>query len=415
LPEKPEIVIPQAAPVIGPVRAHERIEVLDILRGFAVFGILAVNMAMFAAPIQLFAVERHYWSGLDDRIVEYLIFFFGQGKFISLFSFLFGLGLSVQMARAEARGARFVPLYVRRLFVLLGIGLVHAFLIWYGDILVSYALFGFLLLLFRKRSHKTLLVWILIFALVPVVVAGVTWGLAEFGVMPIDSEAQSAGARVVVEQAFRVYAQGTFAEIMAQRAKDVGFVLSQVLFFGTHILAMFLLGLYAGRRRYFHDVGQNLSLFHKVLSRGLPVGLAGNLVGVIASEFAQPDGPSLLMFATTLCFVTGATALCLCYIAAITLLFQRDAWRRRLAPIAAVGRTALSNYLLQSVICTLIFYSYGLGLYGKVGPALGLLFSITIYLAQIALSGWWLTRYRFGPVEWLWRSLTYCQRQPMRV
>jgi uncharacterized protein len=116
-----------------------------------------------------------------------------------------------------------------------------------------------------------------------------------------------------------------------------------------------------------------------------------------------------------LCLVVAAPALALFYASTILLLTQREAWRRRLAPLAAVGRMALSNYLLQSLVCTTIFYSYGLALFDKVGPALGLLLTVAIFLVQVPLSVWWLRRFQFGPVEWLWRSLTYWRVQPLRV
>lgn len=113
-------------------------------------------------------------------------------------------------------------------------------------------------------------------------------------------------------------------------------------------------------------------------------------------------------------YALGGLALALWYASAVVLLVERPAWRRRLAPLAAAGRMALTNYLLQSLVCTTLFYSYGLGLYGRVGPAGGLLLTLAIFGGQLAFSAWWLRRFRFGPVEWLWRTLTYGRRQPLR-
>jgi len=159
-------------PVVGPVPGQERIEVIDILRGVAILGILIVNMGLFSLPEDLPA--HQLWPNMVDRTAEKLILFFAQEKFKALFSFLFGLGLAVQMMRAEARGARFLPLYVRRLSVLLLIGLAHFLLLWDGDILHDYALLGFVLLVFRRRSLKTLLVWASIFLSIPVLFYGLT-------------------------------------------------------------------------------------------------------------------------------------------------------------------------------------------------------------------------------------------------
>ena len=142
-----------------PIAPHERIEVVDILRGFAIFGILTVNLLWFAHPIYIEPAGIDPGSGTVDRVARWLISFFCLGKFYSLFSFLFGFGTAVQMIRAEARGTRFVRLYGWRLCVLLGIGLCHAVFLWAGDILVSYAILGFALLLFRKRRLSTLIVW----------------------------------------------------------------------------------------------------------------------------------------------------------------------------------------------------------------------------------------------------------------
>jgi len=151
------------------------------------------------------------------------------------------------------------------------------------------------------------------------------------------------------------------------------------------------------------------------MSWGLGLGLSGNFGFIVTADWSDPVLPSVMGLVETVFFVIGAPALSLFYAAAILLLVQREGWQKRLAPLAAVGRMALSNYLLQSVICTTIFYSYGLGLYGRVGPAVGVGLTVVIFLIQIILSVWWLRRFQFGPMEWVWRSLTYCKRQPLRA
>lgn len=409
-----------------PISGAERIQELDVLRGFAIFGILLVNMAFFSTPLIYDQAAGTVRFGAPyDRLATWLIRFLAEGKFYTLFSFLFGLGLFVQMSRVEARGVAFVPLYVRRLLVLLLIGLAHAFLVWSGDILVTYALLGFLLLLFRHRSPRSLLWWaaamlvlpLLFYALSTLTLALAVGGANAEGAAQIERSFREAATSNTAraEASVRAFGRGTFAEVMAQRTQDTLQGYAFLPLAAPSVLAMFLLGLYSGRRGVFQDIPGHRPRIRRVLVWGWGIGLAGNLLYATAQEItnrAVPTGLGLLAQAGQ---ALGAPALCLGYAAGLVLLMQHTSWRHRLAPLAAVGRMALSNYLLQSLVCTTIFYSYGLGLFGQVGPAAGILLAIVIYLAQIPLSVWWLRRFRFGPAEWLWRSLTYLRRQPIRI
>jgi uncharacterized protein len=409
--------------VTGPVPGQERIEVIDILRGIAIPGILIVNMGLFSLPEDLPA--HQLWPNLVDRTVEKLILFFAHEKFFTLFSFLFGLSLAVQMMRAEARAARFLPLYVRRLCVLLVIGVAHFLLLWDGDILHQYALCGFILLLFRHRSLKTLLAWAGIFLSIPLLFFGLATRYSITSQVnppvaswvPFDDPVED---QKEIEETRRIYSRGTYAEMIEFRARDLpgelipGIQDTDIVIQDTYILAMFLLGLYAGRRRIFHDVSAHLPLIRRVQRWGLMIGVAGNAAFAVGGSF-DPSPTSVMQNMGSMCLLFAAPAMSFFYASTIILLTRGETWRRRLAPLAAVGRMALSNYLLQSLICTTIFYSYGLALFCRVRPSLGLLLTMIIFLIQIPLSAWWLRRFRFGPVEWLWRSLTYWQRQPMLV
>ena len=394
--------------MIGPVLRQERIEAIDILRGVAILGILIVNMQLFSMP------EGLPVAGTAER----LIYFFAQEKFKALFSFLFGLGLAVQMMRAQARGAHFLPLYARRLGVLFLIGVAHFLLVWDGDILHDYALLGCVLLLFRSSSPKTLLVGAGGLLAIPMLFYGITTYSSITGhVSPqmkewitYENGAEDDGTSDDVSD---THSRGSYTDMITLRASELPRDMSPDTD-DAYVLALFLLGLYAGRRRIFHDVSAHLPFIRRVQRWGLIIGVAGNAALAAGGSF-DPSPMSVTQNVGRLCLVVAAPALMLFYASTIILLTQRETWRRRLAPLAAVGRTALSNYLLQSLICTTIFYSYGLALFGKVSPSLGLLFTITIFLIQIPLSVWWLRRFQFGPIEWLWRSLTYWQRQPMRV
>ncbi len=409
---------------IGPVALSERIQVIDTLRGFALFGILLVNMHLFSHPVQELLIGYDDVGPLLDRVAAWGIQVLAESKFYPIFSFLFGLGFALQIQRAEERGASFVPLYLRRLFILLLIGLAHAAFVWVGDILVLYAVLGAILLLFfRKRSPRTLLVWAGVFLAVSVLLPAGLSGLALLAKLtPAGAAEVSAGfaesdtgLRADAAQAALVYATGSFAEITVQRLSDLRLMYSVAIFLAFNAFAMFLLGLYAGRRNIFRNISAHTPLLKKIFWWGLALGVSSSLTHALVShgpEFALPTWLDVLAdSARTL----GAPVLALSYIAGLTLLLQHDAWRARLEPLAAVGRMALTNYLLQSLIATTLFYGYGFGLFGQVGPGLGLLFSIAIFALQIPLSVWWLRHFQYGPVEWLWRTLTYLRWQPIKL
>ena len=422
---------PDLPPILSSLRPHrpapvapaERIETLDVLRGFALFGILLVNMALFSRPIYELMLGGQAWGTQVDVVLDWVVRILAEGSFYPLFSFLFGLGAALQMKRFEERGAGFVSLYVRRLLVLLGIGLGHAFLLWEGDILVLYSVMGFLLLAFCRCQPRTLLVWTAVFLVIPVLIYAALWAFMAVGslVPEIDVIIQRELAAAEHEfereaaQNIEAFAHGSLGEIFVQRAQNVGFAFQYTLVFGPIIFAMFLVGLYAGRRGILQNVAVNLAGIRRMLVLGLCIGLPAKVLYAVCFSVGDSMEVTFSWVVAVAALAVGGPALCFFYVAGFTLLVRQETWRRRLRPVAAAGRMALSNYLFQSLVCTTLFYSYGLGWYGSVGRAEGLGLAVLIYVAQLPLSVWWLNRFRFGPVEWLWRSLTYGQRQPMRL
>jgi uncharacterized protein len=408
-----------AGSAVGPITSSERIEVVDILRGFALFGILLVNMALFKAPWMPGLPPATTSVSAIDQLAAWAIDLFATGKFFTLFSFLFGFGFAMQMLRAQERGAPFVARFTRRLLVLLAIGLTHALLIWYGDILVSYALLGFVLILFRNRSPRALLIWAAALLILATLLIGATTALNEMSQSIPEARAQIAQVEAEMLAQSReehardiaIYGGGSYFAIVAERAQDYQAALFGLLFMFAPILAMFLLGLYAGKRRILHDVEAHLALLRRVRFWGLLLGFTFSALAVLAQARLSMFGALL---AEILHFSLVGPVLSMGYAATIVLLARDARWRARLAPLGAAGRMALTNYLMQSLICTTIFYGYGLGLYGQVGAAIGIALAVVIYALQIPFSAWWLARFRFGPAEWLWRSLTYGRRQPMR-
>jgi uncharacterized protein len=388
-----------------PVSPSERILFIDVLRGTALFGILAANMRAFFAPIDVYGDISVVFHGRADLIAQGIIQTLIQAKFITLFSFMFGLGFAIQMSRAEARGARFMGFYPRRLVVLAIFGLIHGILIWAGDILLTYAVAGSVLLLFRKRRQKTLLWWAGSLFTVPILVSSVFLGLYLYGLrfswmIPKPPDMNKINAIV------HTYAHGTVRQILAQNWIEWKHTVPFTLF-AFYLLALFLLGMWVWRA----GIVQHLSEYKPVLKRVclycIPIGVVLNLYVTLVFALMPKDRVSLWLFSAGMLNMPVAHLLSAGYAAGLALLFLDERWRRLLVPFAAVGRMALTNYLMQSVICTFFFYHYTTGLYGKVGPAAGLAPTIVIFAAQVAMSNWWLKRYRFGPMEWLWRALTY--------
>ncbi len=394
---------------LAPLAGSERVELLDVLRGFALFGILLVNMQVYSAPLQLWLSDVHWWPGPLERAARLLVSFFAQGKFYTLFSILFGLGLFLQMERAAARGVRPTGFVTRRLGWLLAIGLLHAFLIWMGDILVVYAVVGLLVIPFRKRAPKTLAIWIAVLLLLPLLIFAIPVFVVDYP-GPQEEDLQQE-----IESSRAAYTSGDVEHIMQQRAEDVLSIWKFSSLSAPSFLGLFLCGLVLARTRLFQDIERHLPLVRRSFPWLLLLGVSGNLVMVVAMEIA-PSPLSPIAWVGQVGATFGAPALALSYVSTIVLLAQRTAWRRRLAPLAAVGQMALTNYLLQSLVCTAIFNGYGwVGLYGKVSTLTGIGLTLVIYVLQIRASGLWLRRFRFGPAEWLWRSLTYRRLQPLRV
>ena len=429
IPASDAVAHTPSIPAPAPIAPSERIEIVDVLRGFAILGILVVNMYWFANPLLLAFSEVEPWDGPVDRMVRWGIAFFCEGKFYTLFSLLFGFGMYMQMMRAQARGAPFVPRFARRLCILLLIGLAHVALLWPGDILIAYALVGFALLLFRNCSPRTLLIWsALALVSLTVVAAALTCfvllaraaGLVGLSpgtgaAAPVDAETSGILFRWAMD-AYKVYGEGSVAQILRQRLFDYMITFfAAIIFSFPMFLGLFLLGVYTGRRGLLENLASQTGFFRRLLVWGLVFGVPASAYGVVAAELVGFDDLTWPFVAWVFTGTVGPLGMTCAYAAGLVLLFQRESGRRFLQPLASVGRMALTNYLLQSLICTSLCYNYGLGLYGDISPAAGVALTFAIFAVQIVLSNWWLRWYRFGPVEWLWRSLTYGRRQPMRI
>ena len=400
-----------------PVQPGERSALLDALRGYALFGILIANMMAF---IGFFFVEdaersRLLLSQFDD-VSEFLLEWLVVGKFYSIFSLLFGIGFAIQLGRLEERGEG-VPRYLRRLFVLFLIGLAHIFLLWLGDIVALYALLGAVLLLFRRMSDQALLRWAVLLWLIPI-----AWSAAmHFGGFQPAEPIYNAGVAMIAATGLDVskgplplLAGPDFLPHLKAHPGEAFFRLGDLVYQMrfTKVLGMFLIGLWVGRRALYANLDQYRPLLRRVTIIGLGVGLPLAAVKAVLEMWPGESRP--IEFAGEVFYVLSTPTLALGYAAGFALLWQ--AGRQRLLGWAApAGRMALTNYLMQTILQSAFFYGWGLGMIAKFGLVFVFPLSIALFTLQILYSRWWLSRYRFGPVEWLWRSLTYGKRQPMRA
>ena len=402
------VYAPPAAPALEPVPPGERIQALDLLRGWAMFGVLWSNL--------------NDWYGVTDEKtwLDYTIGFaqenFVESRFFTLLCILFGIGFGIQLTRASERGVSIRKTYVRRSAALLAIGIVHLLLIWHGDILTEYALVSFALLLFRDVAPKQQLAW--------------AFGLYLFSFEILNRVRWLAGLRYMVPLVPRataewIFGHGTIAQIQHQRfsyaADWFGRWGLQTYFY---ILALFLAGVWALRSGYFRRVVSEPRVTRRFLAWTVGLTLVCFAVGWLGEHvLPQPSGArgttwDVMLAWRRFVFVAAfdpTVPMGLAYAALLLLAFQTQRGSRLLAPLAAAGRMALTTYLTQSIVSIFLFYSFGLGWFGKRGYTGMFAITIVLFAIQMAVSTWWLKRYRFGPVEWLWRTLTYGHAPAMRV
>jgi uncharacterized protein len=386
-----------------PVR--ERIQGLDVLRGVAVAGILFANVLVFFGltfipPDRAAAMP----TVAADRIALFLEHVFVDGRFYSIFSLLFGIGFGLQLSRG---GDAALPRFKRRLRILLAIGAVHAFLIWAGDILMLYALLGFTMPWFARKPDRALLRWTVILLAVPTalyVVALTIWMLVGSGSAPT---APSAGVPPNILKFFEAIGTGGLEDafignlvFLAGRWADL---FATVRF--PKVLGMFVLGLWTVRTGIALTPTDHRATLARWRLLGWSVGLPANIVAAWAFEHWSYLPPSVGGLLGTAMQGVGVPMLALGYAATVALLVVDG--RRFITVFAPVGRMALTNYLMHSIICVVLSYGFGFGLWWRVGASTTMAIAAAIIVVQVPLSAWWLSRHRFGPVEWIWRRLTY--------
>lgn len=360
---------------------------VDALRGFALFGILVVNIAFFASGYAFHLVDDPGFTSGTDQVAHWLVRLLFEMKAYLLFSFLFGYSFTLQMASAERAGADIRARTVRRAAGLFVLGGLHAVLLFHGDILTTYALLSLVLLAARRIQPRTAMI-----------VAGVIVGVIALAV----GAAAVAGAGLADPGAFTAGTVTTEAlrdgDLIAEHLRSLPAMFGALAVQGPLALSAFLVGLAAGKRGLLAD--PPVVLLRRVQLVGFPVGLTGALV--FAAGGGTSDFTGLAVSIATAPFLAAA------YVATLFRVFARaPRLARELAP---AGRMALTNYLGQSLLAVLVFTGVGLGLVGRVGPATVLLIAVAIFAVQLWFSRWWLARHRYGPVEWVLRAVTNAER-----
>jgi len=371
---------------------EQRIQSIDVIRGISIFGILIVNMysyhstAFYVNPIYMEKNELDQWTWWFTDV-------FFQASFYPLFAILFGFGLAVQMDRIRKRGESIWPPMLRRLLFLLLIGLIHAIFLWSGDILVVYAVLGFLFLPAARMKAKNLFRTALLLYILP------SFFLLIFGSQLNGKILDETIAQQIerAEESALIYKEGSFMEVTGVRFKEWAVTNGEgaiILFILVYPLILF--GASLAKSGILHSTEKSKKVFKNLLFATLPLGLLFKISpyveGHIGSELLQD--------------LIGGPLLSIAYFAAIILLVSKGK-RKILSYIANVGRMSLSNYIFQSVICTTFFYGYGFGLFGEVSYFEGTMIAIGIYVLQIFVSNHWLKKYHQGPLEAIWRQFTY--------
>ncbi len=397
---------------IAPVQSGERINEIDMIRGVALFGILMVNMAFFKSPFFDLRLPSNYPEGIEKTSAYFIQLFF-TGNFYAIFSFLFGLGFFIFMDRTMQKGMELKPLYRRRLFALMFFGLLHITLFWSGDILFNYALVGFILMAFRNKSLQAIKKWIIglfIISFILNMIMTMFKGIGEI----IGDEKYYAMVDKMLGEAIYKYSEAGFVELLLYRlVNETPYMLIGVIFWIPQVLAFFLCGLYVGKKGIFNDISSHIPLFKKIRFWGF---LVGGLFLILLVLF--DSGTITTNALVNLSMLSGINYLASlflfpAYVSTIVLAAQNATWNKILSPVAAAGKMALTNYLSQTIICVIIFYSFGFGFYGKLTIFHGIILTAAIFLLQVFWSNMWMKKFRFGPMEWIWRLFTYKKRFPI--
>ncbi len=391
---------------LSPATSAERIEMIDALRGFALAGVCLANLALFSFWNYLSNDQKSELSfPVINSIISYFIYFFVDSKFWTLFTFMFGFGTSLFISRAVELNKNGKVLFARRLLILLVIGLIHGTFFWSGDILSEYALAGLVLLIFSNKKGVSLAFWgIILGAVVPVV-----FKILQACLVPGTTEIFGKLNELTME----AYSSGSYCNVVNANIV-INKTFSQYSWVHTiAALGRIMVGFWIGQAGLIPNIKNQEAIFQKTIRICALTGFPLMLIVTFARIMIDTEAFSPAWEPITFLMEPASMALGIFYAVSFLLLFQNRKWNRLLRPFKEMGRMALTNYLMQTIINMAIFSGIGLGLAGKTGPSLYILWFTVLIVSQLFFSRWWLKKFRFGPVEWLWRSLTYKKWQPM--
>ena len=409
---------------ITPVQSNEREIFMDVLRGFAIFGIFLANLNAFSWYdfVNPAATSNMLLPRWDNKML-FLHHVLIEGKFYSIFSFLFGWGVTLQLMRLQKKGVTPFPIIKRRLFIMLLLGAFHL-LLWPGDIVFFYALLGFVLLPLFRFSNKQLLITSFILILSPVLLYGLKM---IFPILNFPSEilAKTGGLvdyklnGVTNEETFRAFInKANWFDILKGDIAGFFYRYSDLLFISriSKVLGMMLIGVVVGRTDFYKKIATNKKILFYIIAFGIFIALPANYM--LAWYMKNSNGAYYRLtvkgFYQTIAYSIGVAPLAATYVALFMLLFQNMKAQKALSILAPVGKMAFSNYIIQTLIGNFVFYNAGLGYMQKVGPVYYTLFGLIIFIIQIIISTIWLHYFNYGPLEWLWRSSTYRKWQIMK-
>lgn len=403
-----------------PVSISERADILDILRGIALLGICLANYPVFSLYIfQTPETLATMPTASIDKWVDYFHFIFIDGKFYSLFSLLFGIGFSIILLRTKAK-ALGLSVFYRRIVILILMGLAHSLLLWQGDILLLYGLIGLILPLFRNVTNRNLILFWALLILFPIlmdlikVVSENRWNVSK----PMERMAMVADAAYgITDTNWRTWFMDhpKYVDLLKYNQSGILWRYQELLennrFF--KVLGMFLLGLYVGKNLIYRKMEENKSLLKKVQIWGFSIGLPIS----VTYAFLELDDhrlPEAFALMDTAAYVFSVVPLSLAYTSTICIWFLKGSHSKLLKLFSAPGRMALTNYILQTLLGILIFYGIGFGMGGTTGLIYVILIALGVYGLEMVFSHFWLKYFNYGPLEWIWRQLTYGKRLPLR-